>query len=117
MNGSYGHHGLAVGDVNGDGLEDLFLCQPGGLPDRLFVQNADGTATDISREARIDCLGPTKSALLLDLDNDGDQDLLVATSGHILAMANDGKGHFEERGVTTAPAVTSLAESAHFLHP
>ena len=39
-----GHHGLAIGDVNGDGLDDLFLCQPGGMPSRLYLQQADGTA-------------------------------------------------------------------------
>ena len=33
-----GHHGLAIGDVNGDGLDDLYVCQPGGLPNRLYVQ-------------------------------------------------------------------------------
>jgi len=32
------------GDVNGDGLDDVYLCQPGGLPNRLYVQNSDGDA-------------------------------------------------------------------------
>ena len=33
-----GHHGVAIGDVNADGLEDIFLCQPNGLPNRLLLQ-------------------------------------------------------------------------------
>ena len=37
-----GLHGLAVADVNSDGLDDVYLCEPGGLPNRLFVQRPDG---------------------------------------------------------------------------
>ena len=33
----FGTPGLSIGDVNGDGLEDLFLCQEPGLPNRLFI--------------------------------------------------------------------------------
>ena len=33
-----GHHGLAVGDVNGDGLEDLYVCDGGSLPNRLYAR-------------------------------------------------------------------------------
>ncbi|NIP95062.1 MAG: hypothetical protein GWO24_17090, partial [Akkermansiaceae bacterium] len=38
-----GSPGLALGDVNGDGLDDLYLCQEPGLPNRLFLRNPDGT--------------------------------------------------------------------------
>ncbi|MDB4745960.1 VCBS repeat-containing protein [Verrucomicrobia bacterium] len=89
-----GYHGLAVGDVDGDGLEDLYLCQPGGLPNLLFRQQKDGTLVDISAAARVDWLDNTTGALLVDLDNDGDADLALATRTAFLVMENDGSGRF-----------------------
>ncbi len=91
--------GLAIGDVSGDGLDDLYVCQGPGLPNRLYVQNEDGTATDRSSEAGVDWLDSSTSALVVDLDNDGDQDLALATTSGILMMANDGRGRFELRSV------------------
>lgn len=87
--------GVAVGDVNGDGLDDVYVCQTGGLPNRLYVQQADGTAIDRSADAGVDWLDHTSSALLIDLDNDGDQDLVVATMRGVLLMANDASGRFK----------------------
>lgn len=89
-----GYHGLAVGDVNGDGLEDLYVCQPGGLPNLLFQQEQDGTLVDISADARVDWLDNTTGSLLVDLDNDGDADLALATRTAFLVMENNGKGKF-----------------------
>ena len=93
----FGHHGIALGDINGDGLDDLYVCQPGGLPNRLFFHNADGTVADNSAEARVDLLDYTGSALIVDLDNDGDQDLVVGTLTQLLLFSNDGSGHFDLR--------------------
>ena len=90
----YARNGLAVGDVNGDGMGDLYLCQPGGLPNRLYVQNADGTATDCSSSAGVDWLVHTSSAIFVDLDNDGDQDLVTAVAYKLLLMENDATGQF-----------------------
>lgn len=98
-----GWEGIALGDVDGDGLDDLFVCQGGGLPNRLYRQNADGTATDTSAEAGVDLLDSTHAALFVDLDNDGDQDLAVAISLGILFYENDGAGHFTLRNFKLMP--------------
>ncbi len=95
--GQFGHHGIALGDVNGDGLDDLYVCDAGGLPNRLYVQRADGTAQDVSAEAGVDLLEDSVAALLIDLDNDGDQDLVVGTDPWLQVAENDGSGHFSWR--------------------
>jgi hypothetical protein len=96
---TFGHQGVALGDVNGDGLDDVYICQGSGLPNKLFVQNADGTATDRSRDARVDWLEDTRSVLMIDLDNDGDQDLALASGEEVMVLSNDGQGRFTRRSL------------------
>jgi hypothetical protein len=105
-----GNPGIALGDVNGDGLNDLYLCQEEGLPNLLFVQQADGTVRDMSRSAGVDWLEGSRSALLVDLDNDSDQDLAVATIGGIVVASNDGTGRFKPEGLLpTSDDIMSLS--------
>jgi hypothetical protein len=97
-----GYSGLAIGDVNGDGLDDLYLCEAGGLPNRLFIQNPDSTATDRSSESGVNFADTTVSALLVDLDNDADQDLAIGTRAGVVILENDGTGHFEQASHVTS---------------
>jgi len=106
----FGHHGIAVGDVNGDGLDDLYAGQPEGLPNRLYLQNPDGTVSDVAAKAKVDLLNRTRGVLLVDIDNDGDQDLVAVTDQAILFMANDGDARFTE--TATFPASDHGALSA-----
>ena len=105
-----GHHGLAVGDVNGDGLEDVYVCHPAGIPNQLFIQNADGTVTDHAKSSGVDWLDSTASALFVDLDNDDDQDLVLGMLSHLLIMKNEGDSTFRRAYTTKSQGViTSLA--------
>lgn len=104
-----GHEGLALGDADGDGLDDLYVCQPGGLPNRLYLRQRDGTLRDASRDAGVDFLDAARAALFCDLDNDGDQDLVVDTDPLLLVLENDGKARFAERARLEVSSTTSLS--------
>jgi hypothetical protein len=116
--------GVAVGDYDNDGFEDLFVA---GFPEgHLYHNNGNGTFTDVTHEAGVDGSGLSTSAIWVDLDQDGFLDLVVLryldwnfddkycpmpngrqrsycdpkTFPAIapLVYHNDGKGHFKEVG-------------------
>ena len=104
--------GIALGDVNGDGLEDLYLCQENGLPNLLFLHESDGTLRDVSEEWGADWIQDTRSALFLDWDNDGDQDLVVAIRGGVVIAENIDQKSFKFRGlIETSNDNMSLASA------
>jgi hypothetical protein len=67
--------GVAVGDFDNDGYEDLFVTAYGG--NKLYHNNGDGTFTDITSQAGVGGSGWSTSAAWVDLDNDGLLDLVV----------------------------------------
>jgi Flp pilus assembly protein TadD len=91
---SNGHHGVSVGDADGDGLDDLYVAQPAGLPNRLYRARAEGGFEDVTERAGLGVLDDTTMSLFADIDNDGDEDLVLATRSGLLLFINDGKGHF-----------------------
>jgi hypothetical protein len=86
--------GMALGDVNGDGLEDLYVSQIGGFPNRLLLHQPDGSVRDAGAEAGVDLLETTRGALLADLDGDAHLDLVVGRTGSMVVFWNDGEGRF-----------------------
>lgn len=91
----YGNNGIAVGDFDGDGLDDFYVCQPPGLPNRLFRNRGDGTFEDVTESSGLGLLDGTASALFADFTNTGTQDLLVVRTNGPLLYLNGGKGKFE----------------------
>jgi len=67
--------GVAVGDYDNDGYEDLYVTAYGG--NRLYHNNKDGTFTDVTEKAGVGGDGWSTSAAWLDLDDDGLLDLVV----------------------------------------
>ncbi len=99
--------GLAVGDVDGDGREELFLTGAKGMPCRLMRANDAGDfvlhALFPVWDEDLDC--ESLGALFFDADGDDDLDLFVSSGGVECAVddaqlqdrlyLNDGSGHFE----------------------
>lgn len=113
---SMGSPGIALGDVNGDGLDDFYLCQERGLPNRLFLQQADGTAREVSAAWGVDWLESSRSALLVDFDNDGDQDLAVAVMGGVVLASNEDNRSFQFRTLLISTEDTMSLAAADYDH-
>ena len=96
---------LAVGDVNGDGLEDLFVGGAKGQAAMMFIQQNDGVFRPLNVPLlRKDRYTDDVDAAFFDADKDGDIDLYIVRGGNEvpignplltdLLLINDGKGGF-----------------------
>ena len=95
---------LAKADVNGDGLEDIYLGGSVGNPGKLLIQTKTGFRINRQEILQKEIDKEDAGAAFFDMENDGDFDLLVASGGYqydqgssLLAarlFINDGKGNF-----------------------
>ena len=90
----YGNNGVAAGDFDNDGFDDLYVCQPAGLPNRLYRNRGDGTFEDVTEKAGVGVLDNTACALFADFQNNGRQDLLIVCGSGPLLFLNQGDGTF-----------------------
>ncbi len=102
--------GLAVGDYDNDGREDIYFLNQLG-PNALYRNRGDGTFVDVTAQAGV-ALGDRISvaATFADYDNDGWADLFVTTTrgGNVL-WHNRGDGTFED--VTAAAGLSHVGHS------
>ncbi len=101
--------GIAVGDINGDQLDDFYIGGSAGNNGTLFVQQKDGSfAKDSKAIQHLDTAGEQMGVLLFDADSDGDLDLYAVSGSYEFQenapelqdhlYLNDGKGQFTLSG-------------------
>jgi tetratricopeptide (TPR) repeat protein/peroxiredoxin len=93
----YGHNGISVADIDNDGFDDLYICQPAGLPNRLYRNRGDGTFEDITEQSGLGILENTACALFADFSNRGKQDVVVVRANGPLFFWNEGGGKFRRK--------------------
>jgi hypothetical protein len=90
-----GGQGVAVGDFNQDGRDDLFVVADG--PYRLYRNNGDGTFTEVTTSSGITASeSPEQAAAWGDYNGDGNPDLYVVTAGTDVLYRNNGDGTFTD---------------------
>ena len=107
-----GWQGVSIADVNGDNLDDIYIAQPGGLPNRLYVRNSEGGFEDWSKSSFVNFLDSSHGNLFVDLDNDGDQDLVSGVQEGLLIMENNGAGVFSKRVAQLLPSAVPYSITA-----
>lgn len=106
--------GGTVGDFNGDGFQDIFYPAGGTTPDRLYLNDGDGTFTDRATDAGIAIIHRGTAAAAADYNNDGRLDLYVTSLGPAGSAVDGNHKLYRNDGNTPegVPVFTEVAQAA-----
>jgi enediyne biosynthesis protein E4 len=97
---------MSIADVNGDGIQDIFVGGAKQQSGALFLGSNEEFTTSSNNTFELDSISEDTNSIFFDCDNDGDQDLYVASGGRAYSKSssalmdrlyiNDGKGNFSK---------------------
>lgn len=120
---AYNGGGVAIGDIDGDGLEDI-LFSGNQVPDRLYKNLGNMKFQDISSDAGLmDDKGWSTGVSMVDIDADKDLDIYICRSASLeneelrknRLYINDGQGHFSEQSAKWGLDCPSFSTQAYYL--
>ena len=99
--------GVCIVDINGDKWNDIYICKYGYAPNKLYINNQDGSFTEQAKDYGLDWSGNSIQSTFFDYDNDGDLDMYLILNGklkegyrhggdHDRFFRNNGNGTFTE---------------------
>ncbi len=108
-NAFIGGQGLAVGDADSDGLDDLYVAMHGGIANRLYMQRPAGDAKDMAGSMRASWLDNSRGVLIVDLDGDQRQDMALGVGSTVQVLygsaAKAGAGEDALAGFDRSPTL------------
>jgi len=111
---------LVIGDVNRDRRDDFILLGAAGDPDKLFIQQPDGSFIFKENASFLkDKEFESTCGALLDIDNDSDFDLMIGSGGNdvlvdqlnyiVRVYKNDGRGNFKGDPYSIPPVIGNFS--------
>ena len=118
----YNGAGVAIGDINADGFEDIYLAS-NQSNDKLYLNKGSLKFTDVTSESGLDASSTWSTGVVMeDIDGDGHLDIYVCKVGkykslmsHNLAYINQGDGTFKERAKELGLDFSGFSTQAVFL--
>lgn len=111
---------MAVGDLNNDGKDDYFIGGSSKHSGSIFIQTESGFEKQDSSFLDVDSVSEDSGALIFDADNDGDNDLYIASGGYEFTAQsenlqdrlymNDDRGNFSKSTIALPKMITSSSK-------
>ncbi|MCE3001707.1 MAG: VCBS repeat-containing protein [Xanthomonadaceae bacterium] len=105
---THDHEEAVLADLDGDRSIDILLVSEDDRAKELYLNDGKGRFRDASDRLRADAV--TNGAIAVDLDADGDRDLVFANAGADQVWINDGRARFTDESARRLPATDDVSQ-------
>ncbi len=105
-------HATAVGDLNGDGKEDIFFGNAKGKMGAIYIQNSNGFVKKHDKLIEKDSVFEDAAAIIADFNRDQTNDLFVATGNGENAQNLQSRLYFGKNSIFEAAVLPNLTKNA-----